>query len=185
MSKNPFLHPFMVCVFRGLYDPRGRSSRFGLFLSWLIAALFMNGLLKLIGSVPFDSIAGVLFWGHMLWINAVPGMRRLHDLGQRGIWFIIGVSALFLLGCGIFFVMLTTASSYGLDIAGASLSSQFTTFSFAVVAFLPFLGAGMWLSVQKGDTHENVYGPVPYRYGVSESMRLYEPLTSVVEPPFS
>jgi uncharacterized membrane protein YhaH (DUF805 family) len=164
----PFLHPCAIPLLKGLTDPRGRTNRYGFFVCLTFASVFTHGLLKLLGSPAPQTPLGSLMLIGLVWIHGVPCVRRLHDLGKSGWWF-LPVSALLLaIGAALIFGLTPLMMRGGIDIVTAPTPSL-GAYSLMGIGALPLVIGAFWLSAQKGQDKENHYGSCPTHYGVSEA----------------
>lgn len=155
--------PFKDAILRGYkrwIDFKGRASRaeFWPFMALLVAMEFISAWLK---SIEKDSAGNLLillplgiFGIVMIWTliaSLAVSIRRFHDIGRSGWWFLL----LWIAG-----PMLGMVAFYLIGIVVMPESEKGIMLGMWVVAMLPFVYQ-LWLSAKPGDRGDNEYGPDP------------------------
>jgi uncharacterized membrane protein YhaH (DUF805 family) len=150
-----------------LFDPRGRIDRKGLLLlaGGLFAAQAMIYGMAWAGFYPSRHSLVQLFEVAALWICLAAAVKRLHDIGCGGTWVLIGF------GCQCLFALVLVVTAM-LTMGQGALETGTSTYWWIVgVTMLPAVAATLWLHVQRGQPHDNIYGPVPGGLGYAPPCR--------------
>lgn len=160
-------------LLRGLFDPRGRADRFGYLLTMTTGALAGHALALFAGPLEPDA-SGPMVWAVylvVLWLCAVPNIRRLHDIGHSGWWFWAAIPATLIWSVVVSVATVAIISFFGGEVLGMLQSGQPAYVAMMVVVAAPVLAAGFWLCGARGMASETIYGPMPVRYGLSSPIR--------------
>jgi uncharacterized membrane protein YhaH (DUF805 family) len=133
-----------------LFDPRGRMSRQDL-LAAATVMMFLDLLLaSLAAGLALYAIKAIAYW-----IGGAGIIKRLHDTGRTGWWFLGGAVALCiwsaLIGIGMVFIL-------GLEPLQAGAPGYVVMLG---LVMLPALGATLWLHLAEGEPGMNRFGPEP------------------------
>lgn len=156
-------------ILRGVADPRGRADRFGYFITMAVSAVFGQGLM--IGAGPLDLSSlhpvQVSIYAVVMWLYAVPNIRRLHDLGYSGWWFWAALPVTFIWSMVAFFLVAAIISMVGGDVFSLLETGRPMYWVLFVVMMCPIFAGAVWLCGGQGTKDPNVYGPLPVRFGLS------------------
>jgi uncharacterized membrane protein YhaH (DUF805 family) len=166
------LHECAIPLLKGLIDPRGRTNRYGLFLCLTLAGVCTHGMMKLLGSPAPDTPLGMLMLALAVWLHGVPCVRRLHDMGKSGWWFLPSSALLLGIGAALIFGLTPLFMMWGIEITTAPIPS-IGAYALVGIGALPLFMGAFWISAQKGQCDENRYGVIPHHYGVSETKLQY------------
>jgi uncharacterized membrane protein YhaH (DUF805 family) len=138
-----------------LFDPRGRMGRAQLLAAATVMLAAEVGLLAVTspdGSLPLH------FWpvkALALWIGGVAIVKRLHDVGLSGWWFLGGMAG---------FCMWAAVLGVGVVITGGFESLQPGGLGYLMVLaalMVPALGVTLWLHLAAGEPGMNRFGSEP------------------------
>jgi uncharacterized membrane protein YhaH (DUF805 family) len=137
-------------LFALLFDPRGRASRQDL----LVAATIMLALDMGLGSLSDGWMLYVLK-AVAYWIGGVGIVKRLHDIGHSGWWFLTGAAAL----C-MWSALVGVAVVFGIGFE--TLQPGRPGYIVLLAALMvPAMGATLWLHLAEGEEGMNRFGPAP------------------------
>lgn len=162
-----------VDILQGLFDPRGRTDRFGYLLTMTMSAIAGQGIAQLAGPLQPET-AGPLVWlayGLALWLFAVPNIRRLHDVGHSGWWFWAAIPATLIWSVLVSVATVATISTFGGEVLDLLQNGQPVYYAMMALVSAPVLVGGFWLCGARGMETGTIYGPVPVRYGLSSPAR--------------
>jgi uncharacterized membrane protein YhaH (DUF805 family) len=172
----------MVDILRGVLDPRGRADRFGYFVTMTVAAVFGQGLMLSTGPLDLVTLNVVQssIYAFVLWIYAVPNMRRLHDLGYSGWLFWAALPSTFIWSVVAFFCVAGVINVFGGDVFSALQTGRPLYWVLFAVIMSPLFAASMWLCCKKSVATSNMYGARPVQFGMSWPER-EEPIMAPVQ----
>lgn len=149
-----------------LCDPRGRCDRKGLALVALVLlpAQVVFGIAIVAAGLSWHHPAVVAGKLVFLWIAIVAGVKRLHDLGLRGWWMLVGF-----VGYLVWSVVVGIAA-IALFGPGAVVPGSFALSLVVALNALAMLGALLYLHFAKGQSGPNRYGPPPGPLGFAGAL---------------
>jgi uncharacterized membrane protein YhaH (DUF805 family) len=138
-----------------LLDPRGRTSRTGLFAS---ASLMLGIEAFLLMALPEQGDIPVYLWPmktFSLWVGVIGLIKRLHDVGRSAWWIFAGMAGL-CIWCAIVAAVIGMMAGTAAFVPG---SSWYTAMLGLVM--LPAIGVTFWLHLEPGDPFPNRFGQPP------------------------
>jgi uncharacterized membrane protein YhaH (DUF805 family) len=169
-----FPHDPVIWMLRGLYDPRGRTNRYGFFLTLVLAAMLTHGSMRLIGGFESHNVLSWAVLTHALWINTIPCLRRIHDVGYNSIKLLLGVPVLMLLSVGLGWFSLQLLANIAPETLISLSPEQPLYWGMMLIYMLPLLAGMIWLSTARGEDNANEYGDIPQFYGHSNMHQLHK-----------
>lgn len=173
-----------VEILRGLFDPRGRTDRFGYLLTVIIGALAGHGFALFAGPLEPTTASPPVWLGYGIafWLFCVPNVRRLHDIGHSGWWFWAAIPATLIWSVIVSVATVAAISAFGGEVLDLLQSGQPVYYVMMALVAAPVLAAGFWLCGARGMPVETIYGPVPMRFGLSSPKRSVSESTSLSSP---
>jgi uncharacterized membrane protein YhaH (DUF805 family) len=133
-----------------LFDPRGRMSRQDLLVAAAVMLAIDLGLASLTEGALLYALKAIAYW-----IGGVGIVKRLHDTGRTGWWFLWGMSGLCIWSAVL---GITIALTIGFE----SLAPGSVGYVILVAALMvPALAATLWLHFAVGELENNRFGPAP------------------------
>lgn len=157
-----------LAILRALVDPRGRANRTGFMLTLTTAGVFGQGLLLYAGDLALSAWALTAVQGGVLWLHAVPCMRRLHDVDRSGWHVWLALPLLFMWAAVISIGAATLAVAFGAN--GLAMLDAGRPLYYALAAFilLPVAALVAWLALIPGRPGDSAFGlPPALPFGLS------------------
>jgi uncharacterized membrane protein YhaH (DUF805 family) len=138
-----------------LFDPRGRMGRAHLLAA---AAVMLAIEIGLVAVTQSDGALPLQFWplkALAFWIGGAAIIKRLHDVGLSGWWFLGGVAG---------FCMWAAVLGVGVVITGGFESLMPGGLGYLMVLaalMVPALGVTLWLHFAEGEPGMNRFGAPP------------------------
>jgi uncharacterized membrane protein YhaH (DUF805 family) len=137
-------------VARLLFDPRGRMSRQDLLVAATVMILIDVAMAGFASGYALYALKAVAYW-----IGGVGIIKRLHDIGRSGWWFLGGAA-----GMCIWAALLGIAIGFVVGLDGLQPGTP-TYIGLLAALMLPAMGVTLWLHLAAGETGMNRFGAEP------------------------
>ncbi|MGL4322646.1 MAG: DUF805 domain-containing protein [Beijerinckiaceae bacterium] len=157
---------------QAIVDPRGRVSRKGFIVaSAVLIGLEILGALLIYGAgLAADGVLIMALKCAFVWVALVACVKRLHDLGYSGWWL-----AIFSIIQVMWTAILVSAMVAAIGIEQLQSGSLWSNAMYAG-AFMPLIGAAIWIQLARGEARINPYGfePDGLGFGMAERGPLFK-----------